>query len=92
MMVVVWKLLSFCVYGVDGVEGAAGKRHVSVEVATQYVFNGTLGYGLCVYVYVCAWVGVCMHVIITLYESNPMIKTILLCVASSSNSQYDGCN
>lgn len=44
----------------DGVKGAAGKRQVSIEVAAQYSFNGTLGYGLCVYV--CAWVvGVCVH-------------------------------
>ena len=44
--------------GVDGVKGAAGKRQVSIEVATQYSFNGTLGYGLCVYVCMC--VCVCM--------------------------------
>ena len=41
-------------------KGAAGKRQVSVEVATQYGFNGTLGYGLCVYVCVCMG-GVCVH-------------------------------
>ena len=59
-MVVVWKFLSFCVDGMDGVEGAAGKRHMSIEIATQYVFNGTLGYGLCVCKHVCMG-GICMH-------------------------------
>ena len=83
MMVVVWKFLSFCADGMDGVEGAAGKRHVSVEVATQYVFNGTFGYGLCVCTHVC--MGGRMYVYkILLYESNPMIKTIMCCVVSSS--------
>ena len=29
--------------GVDGVEGTAWQREVSVEVATKYCFNKTLG-------------------------------------------------
>ncbi len=64
-MLAVRKFLSFCVDGVDGVEGAAGKRQVSVEVATQYSFDGTLGYGLCMctcmYTCVHGWVGVCVQ-------------------------------